>query len=110
MQHQDSRIYQRALELVDLARLVIDAMPSGFGFLVDQLRRAAASVPLNFAEGSAKRSAADRQRFFQIAKGSAYEVAAVLDVAHCFGVIDDQLRSRGLDLCDHIGAMLGRYR
>ena len=110
MQHTDTRIYQRAIELVALAKSVADELPAGYGFLADQLRRAAASVPLNFAEGSGKRTPRDRQRFFRIAKGSAYEVAAILDVARTFGVVSQARRDAGLDICDHLGAMLSRYR
>jgi four helix bundle protein len=46
----------------------------------DQLDRASTSVPLNIAEGNGKFSAADRARFFEIARGSAVECAACLDV------------------------------
>jgi four helix bundle protein len=46
----------------------------------DQIDRASTSVPLNIAEGNGKFSAADRARFFEIARGSAVECAACLDV------------------------------
>ena len=46
----------------------------------DQLDRASTSIPLNIAEGNGKFSAADRARFFEIARGSALECAACLDV------------------------------
>jgi four helix bundle protein len=46
----------------------------------DQLDRASTSVPLNIAEGNGKFSSADRARFFEIARGSAVECAACLDV------------------------------
>jgi four helix bundle protein len=46
----------------------------------DHLDRASTSVPLNVAEGNAKFSTADRARFFEIARGSAVECAACLDV------------------------------
>ena len=46
----------------------------------DHLDRASTSVPLNIAEGNGKYSSADRARFFEVARGSAVECAACLDV------------------------------
>src|SRR5215468_5613231 len=46
----------------------------------DQLDRASTSIPLNIAEGNGKFSSKDRARFFEIARGSALECAACLDV------------------------------
>jgi four helix bundle protein len=46
----------------------------------DQLDRASTSVPLNIAEGNGKFSTSDRARFLEIARGSALECAACLDV------------------------------
>jgi four helix bundle protein len=48
--------------------------------VVDQLDRASTSIPLNIAEGNGKFTAADRCRFFDMARGSALESAAALDV------------------------------
>ena len=46
----------------------------------DQLDRASTSIALNIAEGNGKFSAKDRSRFFEVARGSALEYAACLDV------------------------------
>ena len=46
----------------------------------DQLDRASTSIPLNIAEGNGKFSARDRARFLEMARGSALECAACLDV------------------------------
>jgi four helix bundle protein len=46
----------------------------------DQLDRASTSIPLNIAEGNGKFSVRDRARFLEIARGSALECAACLDV------------------------------
>src|SRR5215475_12249884 len=46
----------------------------------DQFDRASTSIPLNIAEGNGKFSARDRSRFFEMARGSALECAACLDV------------------------------
>src|SRR5262249_9085436 len=46
----------------------------------DQLDRASTSLLLNIAEGNGKFSTVDRARFLEIARGSALECAACLDV------------------------------
>ncbi len=48
--------------------------------LRDQLLRAASSIALNLAEGDARRTTADRLRFFNMAFGSLKECQAVLDL------------------------------
>jgi len=59
---------------------VTSRIPRGQADLRDQLRRASTSIPLNIAEASGKTGAADRARFHAIARGSALECAAILDV------------------------------
>jgi hypothetical protein len=47
---------------------------------------------------------------FCIAIGSALEVAGALDVMHHFGILSSSDRGVGHDLCDHLVAMLRRFR
>jgi len=110
MWYSDSRIYLRSLELVSLCSRAVGQLPPGYAYLGDQLRRAVSSVPLNFAEGCGRQSIRDRRRFFLMARGSAYEVAAALDVGQRLGVVPAALAEQGHDCCDHIAAMLSRYR
>ena len=49
--------------------------------LTSQLRRAAVSVPANFAEGFKKRGLADKIRFYNIAQGSLEECRYYLILA-----------------------------
>jgi four helix bundle protein len=48
--------------------------------LRDQLERASLGVVLNIAEGAGRGSAADKRRFYEMARGSATESAAALKV------------------------------
>jgi four helix bundle protein len=52
----------------------------------DQLRRASLSVVLNIAEGAGRRSCAQKRHLYSIARGSAMESAAILDVLRGRGV------------------------
>ena len=54
----------------------------------DQLDRASTSIPLNIAEGNGRHTAPDRCHFFDVARGSALECAAALDVAEAKGVLN----------------------
>ena len=56
--------------------------------LVSQLRRAAVSVPANFAEGFKKRSNADKARFYNIAQGSLEECRYYLILSRDLGYGD----------------------
>jgi four helix bundle protein len=49
--------------------------------LVQQIRRAAMSVHLNLAEGSSRKSMAERERFYEISRGSIVEIDTAFDIA-----------------------------
>jgi four helix bundle protein len=48
--------------------------------LRDQIERASLSVVLNISEGAGRRSRKDKRRHYAIARGSAMESAAIIDV------------------------------
>ena len=110
MNYRTTRIYLRSLDLIDLVARVIRTLPPGHAFLADQIRRSASSIALNYLEGCGRSGLADRRRFYSIAIGSAHEVAATLDVMHRFNALSADVCSAGQDLCDHLVAMLRRFR
>jgi len=106
--HDRLDVYQRALELLDLIDRIIDAMPSGRAHLKDQLDRAATSIVLNVAEGAGEFSLPDKQRFYRIARRSATESAAVLDIIRRRGHSSPELIAQARDLLVRIVSMLIR--
>jgi four helix bundle protein len=69
--------YQVALELHAQCSVLVSMLNR---VVRDQLERASLSVILNTAEAGGRRSRRDKARFYAIARGSATEVAALLDV------------------------------
>jgi four helix bundle protein len=74
--------------------------------LSSQLRRAAVSVPANFAEGYKKASRADKARFLNIAQGSLEESRYYLILARDLGYADTTEMTRNLE---EISRMLTAY-
>ena len=83
-------VYQVSIQFVAVAVALSGQLPKGYASLADQLRRAAWSIPLNIAEGVGKPSPSDQARFHAIARGSAMECGAILDVARVLQVSSPQ--------------------
>lgn len=82
------RSYQLSLELYRSCKGI--QLPY---HLKDQLLRAASSICLNLAEGSAKPTEKDRKKFYRIALGSCREVQAVIELENItpLNALADQL-------------------
>ncbi len=74
--------------------------------LVDQLCRAAVSVPVNIAEGSGRGSIKDFQRFLYIARGSLEETKSHLLIAKGLGYVQEKEFETIMALAQRIGKML----
>ena len=96
-------VYRCSTEFLAFAILL--EVPRGNAHVVDQLRRAATSIPLNIAE-AAGRTGADAARSYAIARGSAMECAAVLDALAISRIVSDDARRSGIDLLERIVQML----
>ena len=75
--------------------------------LVDQLRRAAVSVPSNIAEGNGRSRTGNYLRHLSVAVGSLNEVETQIQIARRLEYIGDDDQSRLLDSCNAIAKMLG---
>lgn len=77
LSHETLDAYRLAVEVARLVRRT--KFPAGDSSLRDQAKRAADSVVLNLAEGCHAQGG-NRAKHFRIARGSAAEVCAVLDL------------------------------
>lgn len=77
--HEKLRGYQEALAFASWAEIILERIKKSSP-LHDQLDRARTSILLNIAEGNGRFTAPDRCRFFDMARGSALECAACLDL------------------------------
>jgi four helix bundle protein len=103
--HESLTVYQRSIEFVawasDLCRT-----KSLTGVVLDQFKRAFISIPLNIAEGSGKHTRKDQSKFYDIARGSALECGACLDVLVAMKLVDAREIEIGKSLIGEIVAML----
>ena len=98
---QSLDVYKRASEFLPIAYAFSKQLD---GEMSSQLRRAALSIILNIAEGTG-RIGKDERKFFVIARGSAFECAAILDAMVSLGITSPQI-SRGHELLVRVVAML----
>jgi four helix bundle protein len=76
---EDSAVWRRAMDLTKSVYQLTKQLPSDERFgLVQQMRRAAVSIPSNVAEGYGRRSPREFEQFVGIAKGSLLEVRTLL--------------------------------
>jgi len=105
------RVWQRSHALaLDVYRLTrCFPVDERFG-LVSQLRRAAASVPTNLAEGSKRRTSQDYARFLNIAEGSLAEVEYLLMLSRDLGYVQAEAVAPILVAVADIARMLHALR
>jgi four helix bundle protein len=77
----DAPVYQKSVDFADAVCQHTEQFPRGYGFLVDQLNRAALSIAANLAEGNGRFIKPDRKNFFGIARGSVQECVPPLELA-----------------------------
>jgi four helix bundle protein len=73
-------VYQRALDVAVKISDHTDNFPKGKYYLIDQINRAALSIPANLAEGNGRWHKNERKQFFWIARGSAQECVPMLEI------------------------------
>jgi len=108
LDHEKRDVYRVAIGYVAEMYPIAKSFRGDQRHLRDQWLRAAQSVPLNIAEGNGKQSVKDKNRFFEIARGSALECAAIHDILQALSAIDAESNRRGKSELKRIVSMLTR--
>ena len=104
--HEQLDVYRLSIDYVAWAYALARALKGADRHARDQLIRASHSIALNIAEGNGKGTNADRRRFFEIARGSALECAAIQDCMAACKVIDAKQNRQGKVMLTRIVSML----
>lgn len=106
LDHERLEVYRVARELLVLCSDLIERkMPRE---LREQLDRASMSILFNIGEGAGKTAKADKQRSYEIARGSTTEVATQLDLLHIRRLISSDQYRQARSLIVRIAQMLSR--
>jgi four helix bundle protein len=104
--HDRLDVYRLSLEYVAWAISLCRELSGEHRYSKDQLMRASQSIPMNIAEGNGKGTRRDKTRFFEIARGSALECAAIQDVLEVADGLTSERSAAGKALLVRIVSML----
>ena len=103
--HEKLHVYQASIEFLIWLEKILERIPKRHA-VHDQLDRASTAISLNIAEGNGKFTQRDRCRFFDIARGSALECAAALDVVVAKAILVEDEITPGKGILLEIVSML----
>lgn len=107
--HEDLMAYQGAIGFVAWLEDVAPSIMRNVS-ACDHLARASASVPVNIAEASGKRSLNERRQFIDTAYGSSLECAACLDILDILDCLPTSTVHEGKDHLSVLVSMLIGFR
>jgi len=103
-------VWQKSVQFVGVIYRLTKSFPSDERFgLTNQIRRAAASISSNIAEGAA-RPAADNARFIGYASGSLYEVLTQAIISRNEGFLSPEAYNQLYRDAEEISRMLSGLR
>ena len=107
---ESAEVYKEALAFTESCRKIANSLPKGCYSDSDQLRRASLSICNNIAEGYGRWHIKEKQQFFTIARGSAYECLPMLTILAKENKIEenelDKMRSTLAKISKMLSAMI----
>ena len=108
---RDLRVWQGAMDLVEACYRASQSFPaSEQSGSVNQLRRAAVSIPSNIAEGWGRNTQPEFARFVDISIGSLCEVESLIEVSKRLEFLLEGSYSDILESANKVGSMQYRLR
>jgi four helix bundle protein len=105
--YRDLKVWQQAMDLAEACYRLTRGFPKDelYG-MVSQIRRAAASVPANVAEGHGRNGRGEYIQFLRVAQGSLKELETHLLLAQRIGLTDGAAVEPILGKSEILGKML----
>src|SRR6266567_6684071 len=105
--YRDLKVWQQAMELAKECYILTRQFPKDelFG-MTSQIRRSAASIPANIAEGNGRENRGEYIHSLRIAQGSLKELETHLLLSEQIGLTPPESVKQILDRCEAVGKML----
>lgn len=105
--YRDLWVWREGMELAVICYEVTKSFPREEVYgMTSQIRRSAAAVPANVAEGRGRENSGEFVQFLRIAQGSLKELETHLILAHRVGLTTKQKIAPALERCEKLGKML----
>jgi four helix bundle protein len=88
-QYEKADVYRRAVDFAERIYKFADELPKAQWVLADQFKRAAMSISLIIAEGNYRWHPKEREDFFLITRGSAFDCVPLLELCRRRKLIDE---------------------
>ena len=109
--YRDLEVWQKAMDLVVACYQITKKFPKNEVYgLINQLQRAAVSIPANIAEGRERQHSKEFIQHLSIAYGSLAELETHIQIAERLTYIDMNQLKKLLDKTAEIGRMLNGLR
>lgn len=108
--YQDLLVWQKGMALAEMCYRLTRQFPREEMYgMISQIRRAAASVPANIAEGWGRENQGEFIQFLKIAQGSLKELETHLLLAVRVELTTQELANPALKQCEELGKMLRAF-
>ena len=107
LKHKNLDVWKLSIVLTKNLYQITESFPKSeiFG-ITNQIRRAAVSISSNIAEGSSRKSALERKRFYEISRSSLVEIDTQIEIALVLNFLKNDDINSISETVNHIFAML----